>query len=797
MSSEQRELFAGEGNKPPQDADLTLGPAPSAQPETPPASAAPSPSPKPAKPAAASRASAQDPAPVSAGYYGPFRLDARPSGLYVLVFDDPDRRVNLLDAKALECLADIATALQAKGAAAPRALLLVSGKENQFIAGADVNEFQTLESPADAEAKAKTAQSIFQQIAELACPLVAAINGPCMGGGTELALAFDYRIASDARAVSLALPEVQLGILPGFGGTQRLPRRVGLVPSLDLLLTGRALDARRARRIGLIDDVLPKERFNERAIAWVETLLSGKKPRVVRPPFAQRMLQALPPFRSYVLGQARKRVQAQTGGHYPAPFEILRVLEATWGKPIAQGLKVERKAVSKLLFTPESIHLRRIFLLREAAKREPATKHAHAVALAGVLGAGTMGGEIGYMLSARNIDVRLRDIKPEPLLHSLAHARSLFDKESKRGRLTRPEVEQAMARIHPTLALDGLSRADVVIEAVVEDLGIKQSIFRELETLVPETCVLATNTSSLSIRAIAKNCVRPNRVVGMHFFNPVTRMPLVEVVCHEASDEAAVETVIALARRMGKTPIVVGDAPGFLVNRILMPYLAEAVSMVEHGASIDAIDRALRGFGMPLGPCELLDEIGLDVARKVAHVLEEAFGERMPRTALLDRLVSEGTLGKKSGRGFYLYVNGKRGAVNPAFANAGAARGAAAGKASGPSAGAASGPTEREIVERLIDAMINEATMALEERVAFSADDVDLAMVMGTGFPPFRGGLLRHADAVGVATIVERLQRRHHQGTPGGPCARLQWMALAGGRFHPDTPAESHSAPNS
>lgn len=761
MSAEQRELFPAGARVP-----IQL-PTPT--------------SPRPSRGAADT-----DPVSVGAGVYGPFRLDARPSGVYVLSFDDPNRRVNLLDSRSLDSLRSAVAALQAKGGVAPRALLLVSGKEGQFIAGADVNEFQRIESVQEAESKVRDAQALFQEIRDLPFPLVAAINGPCMGGGTELTLAFDYRLASDARGVSVALPEVMLGILPGFGGTQRLPRRIGLLAALDLLLTGRSLDVRRARRVGVIDDILPRERFNERAAVWVEALLAGRKPRIKRLSLGQKILQAFPPFRSYVLGQARKRVLAQSGGHYPAPLEILRVLESSWGKPLSQGLKVERKAVAKLLFTAASIHLRRIFLLREAAKREPPALHARPVARAAVLGAGTMGGEIAYLLSSRDIHVRLRDIKPEPLLHSLSHAKKLFDKEASRGRLTKAELEQSMARIEPTLALDGLGRADIVIEAVVEDLGIKQGIFRELETLVPATCVLATNTSSLSVRAIGKNCVHPGRVVGMHFFNPVTRMPLVEVICHEGSDEAAVETVVALARRMGKTPVVVGDEPGFLVNRILMPYLGEAVALVERGTPIEAIDRALRDFGMPLGPCELLDEIGLDVARKVAHVLEEAFGDRMPRTNLLDKLVSEGTLGKKSGRGFYVYVKGKRSGVNPALAPSPQKKGAEA----------TAGPPPAEIMERLVDAMINEATMALEERVAFSASDVDLAMVMGTGFPPFRGGLLRHADAVGVSAIVERLQRRHHQGTPGGPCARLQWMALAGGRFHPDPPPEHGTSSN-
>ncbi len=770
MSAEQRDLFPERGGPP-------------TPPAAPGADATPANAPV-ATPASPRRQEPTGGAPGGPGRYGPFRLDARPTGIFILTFDDPDRRVNLLDSRALDSLRAAVAALRVKGAVAPRALLFTSGKEGQFIAGADVHEFQALTSPAEAEAKAKEAQSLFQEIRDLPFPLVAAINGPCMGGGTELALAFDYRIASDARGVSLALPEVQLGILPGFGGTQRLPRRIGLIASLDLLLTGRSLDARRARRVWLVDDILPHERFTERAIAWVETLLAGKRPRIQRPPFIQRFLQALPPFRSYVLSEARKKALAQTGGHYPAPLEILRVLEATWGRPYGHGLKVERKAVAKLLFTPASIHLRRIFLLRERAKREPTVEAARPVSRAAVLGAGTMGGEIAYMLSSRNIRTRLRDIKAEPILQSLAHARALFDKERTRGRLTKAEVEQAMGRIEPTLDLGGIGRADVVIEAVVEDLGIKQGIFRELESMVSPTCVLATNTSSLLVRAIGKNCVHPERVVGMHFFNPVTRMPLVEVICHEGTDLAAVETVVALARRMGKTPIIVGDEPGFLVNRILMPYLGEAVARVERGTPIETVDRALRAFGMPLGPLELLDEIGLDVGRKVAHVLQEAFGERMPRTALLDRLAAEGSLGKKSGRGFYLYENGKRRGVNPSL-TAPAANGASP-----------AGSPPAEIVDQLVDAMINEATLALEERVAGSADDVDLAMILGTGFPPFRGGLLRHADAVGVSRIAERLQRRHHEGTHAGPCSRLQWMALAGGRFHPETPPEHAGSPS-
>jgi 3-hydroxyacyl-CoA dehydrogenase/enoyl-CoA hydratase/3-hydroxybutyryl-CoA epimerase len=385
------------------------------------------------------------------------------------------------------------------------------------------------------------------------------------------------------------------------------------------------------------------------------------------------------------------------------------------------------------------------------------------------MGAGTMGGEIAYLFTNRGIRVRMRDLKPEPLLRSMAHARSLFQREVSRGRMKRSEMDLALGRIEPTLDFTGLTRADLVLEAVVEDLPVKQSLLRDLEAQVPEHCVLATNTSSLSVRAMAKGLKNPGRVVGMHFFNPATKMPLVEVIRTDGSDPAAVETVIALARRLGKTPVLVADAPGFLVNRVLMPYLVEAIGLVERGQPIRAVDRALRDFGMPLGPLELLDEIGLDVARKVAHVLQEAFGSRMPSIAFIDRLVAAGALGKKSGLGFYRYEDGKRGGVNDTLDGDSSAKGSA------PSG---------EMADRLVDAMVNEAALALEERVVARPEDVDLAMVMGTGFPPFRGGLLRHADATGVGAIVERLARRQQEGAPAGPSGRLQRMALSGQSFY-------------
>jgi 3-hydroxyacyl-CoA dehydrogenase/enoyl-CoA hydratase/3-hydroxybutyryl-CoA epimerase len=470
-----------------------------------------------------------------------------------------------------------------------------------------------------------------------------------------------------------------------------------------------------------------------------------------------------------VLRAAKGRILRETHGHYPAPLEIVRLLGATWGAPIAKGLEREREAVARLLFTPESKNLRRVFLLREETKRRPETPGAREIGRAAVLGAGVMGGEIAFLMSRRGVRVRLRDLKPEPILRSLAHARSLYEKEVSRRRISRAEAERAIGHIEPTIDLCGMKRTDLVLEAVVEDLSVKRALFRQLEGIVPEGCVFATNTSSLSVEAIAKGLRHPGRVVGMHFFNPATKMPLVEVIRAPGTEGGAVDSVVALARRLGKTPVLVADAPGFLVNRVLMPYLVEAVGLVERGQRISEIDRSLRRFGMPMGPLELLDEIGLDVARKVAHVLADSFADRTPPVALLDKLVAAGSLGKKTGLGFYAYANGRRRDVNPAVTAA---------------ATSAAGEAPEEMVNRLVDAMVNEAALALDERVAARPEDVDLAMVMGTGFPPFRGGLLRHADAAGIGAIVERLARRQQAGATGGPCGRLQRMALGGERFY-------------
>jgi 3-hydroxyacyl-CoA dehydrogenase/enoyl-CoA hydratase/3-hydroxybutyryl-CoA epimerase len=672
---------------------------------------------------------------------GAFRIEDGPAGIRVLVFDQPGGRVNLLTEAALEELRlKLETLREDAGLAG---LLIASGKAGQFIAGADVAAIRAVREAGDGQAKAAFGQAVYGLLAQFPKPTAAAIEGACMGGGLELALACTYRFASNASSTALALPEVRLGILPAFGGTTRLPRLIGLVPALDLLLTGKSLDGRRARRVGLVDDVLPHEDFRLRAeSAFAERLHAAAKPA----PFSwQRLLIDRNPLgRAFVISQARKRVHKETGGHYPAPLRILDVLERSVGRPASEGFALEAEAAGDLIVHPVTRNLVALFFLSERAKKEPPTPAAKKVTSAGVLGAGVMGGGIAALFARSGISARMKDVRHEAVASGLAHAREQFDRERRRGRASLRDVERRMALLSGTLGYDGFRHLDVVVEAVVENLEIKRQVLRETAERAPHA-VLATNTSSLRLEDLAVGLADPGRLVGLHFFNPVHRMPLVEVVVGESTSAEARDTAVALTRRLGKTPVIVRSSPGFLVNRLLMPYLEEALRLFQSGVPMEELDRALVGFGMPVGPIELVDEVGLDVAVKVAHVLGEAFPSTEPKPNVLDSLVAAGRLGKKSGRGFYRYPKGAK-EPDPAVYSLVSAPSRAAVQA-GPEAW----------VERLVLAMVNEAARCLEERVVNSSEEVDLAMILGTGFPPFRGGLMRYADAIGLSHVIDRL----------------------------------------
>ncbi len=707
-----------------------------------------------------------------------FRLDVAADGLGVLTFDLPGEKVNKLSREVFGELAEILVRLSQDPRV--RSLLVWSGKPDVFIAGADLKEFTTISSD-EISAGSARGQALFEQVARLPFPTVAAIDGACLGGGTEFALACDYRVMSDATAARIGLPEVRLGIFPAWGGCVRLPRLIGLTAALDLILTGRQLDALRAKRVGFVDEAVPQAIFEDfaRRFARSKSGTGKRATRVTRRPPLVSALEATPVGRRVILQKARKKVLAETGGHYPAPLEAIAVIEESWGLPVEAALEVESRRIANVFGGEVQRNLLNLFFETEKVKKEtgvddPTVRPAE-VRRMGVLGAGIMGGGIAQLAVDRGIPARMKDVAPQALAHGFAAAAGVFRETVRKRRLTEREMTIRMGRLSGTLDYSGFAQCEVTVEAVVEKLEVKRAVLGEWEVAVPVTAIFASNTSTLPIGQIAAEAARPERVAGMHFFNPVHRMPLVEVIRGEKSSDATIATVFALARKLGKTPVVVRDLPGFLVNRILAPYLSEAVRLVREGCRIEDVDRVMTDFGMPVGPLALLDDIGLDVAVKAGEVLQAAFRERI-KSGGDEALVAAGRLGRKSGAGFYEYdsAGGKRGA--PAKAAYEALR---AEPKPEP-------PFPPDVIEsRLLLPMVNEAAFCLEDGVVGSAGKLDLALILGTGFPPYTGGLLRWADSLGLPRVRYLLEELTGKFGPRfEPAPSIRRLADARGGFH-------------
>jgi 3-hydroxyacyl-CoA dehydrogenase / enoyl-CoA hydratase / 3-hydroxybutyryl-CoA epimerase len=685
-----------------------------------------------------------------------FRVDERRIGW--ITFDDPDRPVNVFSEPVMRRLGEAVDHARAAAREGRIGVLVMwSGKSGSFIAGADIDAIATIEDPAEAEAKIRMGQAVFNDVASLAVPTLAAIDGPCLGGGLELALACDHRVASDSEKTSFQFPEVMLGILPAWGGTTRLPRRIGVQASLDMLLGSRRVDTKKAKRVGLVDEILPADLFLETVRDFAQSVL-GREASPGKRPFVRR-LQDSAPGRTLILRIARRKVLASTGGHYPAPLRILDILDHHLGDTVEESLAAEARAAAELVVSPVCKNLLHVYYLREAARKGTGLEGGRSdvaprpVGVLGVLGAGVMGGGIAQLAADNGVRVYMKDIRHEAVTGGLQHARSLFDRAVARRRTTRRRAAQKMELISGGLEYYGISAADVVVEAVVERLDVKRQVLAEAERHVHGGCVLSTNTSSLSVDAMAEALQHPARFCGMHFFNPVDRMPLVEVVRGAATSDQTVATVYAFALRLGKVPVVVRDGPGFLVNRILGPYLNEAGFLLGDGATIERVDGVAKEFGMPMGPLRLIDEIGIDISVHAGAALHGALGERLAPSPALVALGNSGRLGKKGGVGFYRYEKGKeRGVDESVYVALSSVI-----------------PPHRELDEhdvrqRLLISMINEAARALEEGIARGAADLDLAMIMGTGFPPFRGGLLRFADSMHARSLLEmskKLQAAH------------------------------------
>jgi 3-hydroxyacyl-CoA dehydrogenase/enoyl-CoA hydratase/3-hydroxybutyryl-CoA epimerase len=701
-------------------------------------------------------------------------------GIAWVIFDDPTRKLNVLDERVMQGLSDLLEELAGLAGAGLARSVVFAGKPDSFIAGADVDAIVEIESAAEGERASRLGQAIFFELENLPLPSVAAIHGVCLGGGTELALSCRFRVASDSPRTKIGLPEVQLGIVPAWGGTSRLPRLVGLQNALDLLLTGNSISASKAHRIGLVSEVLPEALFEQKlrdfALRTVEMPrgASRKKRKLFR-----RLVEDTPPGRKAILAAARRRVQARTGGHYPAPLRILDVLGEGLGRSLEKSFDAEAHALGELITSPVSKNLIHVFHLREGARKRPegaAGAQPRAVEQVGVLGAGVMGGGIAQLAAYNGIRVRMKDIRHDAIANGLQHAKKLFDEAVEKRRLQPREAEQRMELISGGLEYHGFPSMDLVVEAVVEKMEVKRAVLREVEQAVRPDCILATNTSSLSVDQMADGLERPERFCGMHFFNPVHRMPLVEVVRGARTDDQTLATVHQLAVRLGKVPVVVRDGPGFVVNRILGPYLNEAAWLLADGATIEEIDGAAKAFGMPMGPLRLIDEIGIDIARHAGESLFQAFGERMAPAPGFAALGKTERLGRKNGKGFYEYRSDDEDPEvdEKVYADLGLVQ---------PKQGA--GPAEREIRSRLMLSMANEGARVLGDRIVTRAGDLDLAMVMGTGFPPFRGGPLRFADSLVPKTVVQRLEAlRARYGARFEPAPLLEELARKDRTFY-------------
>lgn len=677
---------------------------------------------------------------------GLISVEQRASGVVVLSLGNAEENVVTLTEKRL--FAFRAALAQVKDMR-PRGLIIIGPGPDMFSVGADISVIQSVTDPLFGEQLAQSGQEIFDELSALPFPTIAAISGPCVGGACELSLACSFRICSDRPSTIIGLPETKLGILPGFGGTQRLPKVVGVRKALDIILAGKTLRPKQALDCGLVVDVVSFDRLRERA----EAVLLKASTIVDRPiPLIDRLIAKYSFGRSYIRKQATKQLQRQTKGFYPAPPTALDCVLYGLEHGLTNGLKYEAQQLGRLIVTPECKALTRIFFLTEASKSlgkaaAKAVREIHGV----VIGAGTMGAGIASLFAQKKIRVVVRDTDAAALLRAKASIEKNID------RLTYlREDEQKALKACATTSLDDQvpPETNFVVEAVFENMDVKKKLFSDIKNKVSDDCVLATNTSSLSVTEMATSIGSSERFVGMHFFNPVEKMPLVEIIRGKETSERTLVWTAALTNRLGKFPIVVEDVPGFLVNRVLTPYLNAAALLFSKGYPIQDIDKAALRFGMPMGPFRLLDEVGLDVAAHVGEIMANGYGERMKGLDYAKQLVDAGRKGKKNGHGFYDFNKSGEAKVSTKINKI-------------LNLGEMQPVTDKDtetITDALILSLLNEAVRCLDEGVAGSAgseaaSQIDLATVMGIGFPPFRGGILYYGDSIGASEVKQRLQK--------------------------------------
>ena len=695
----------------------------------------------------------------------------------LLTFDQPGSRANTLGQAVQTELEGVLDQLAGRSDLA--GLVLQSAKPGMFIAGADLREMGSAgQDPKLIRYVIERGLKINARFEALPYPTVAAIDGACLGGGLELALAFDYRLAGSHPKVEIGLPEVKIGLIPGWGGTQRLSRLLGPALAAELICAGESVKAQRARELGIVFDAVPSEKLLEEALRLLEwARQSGDWRRERRR--KQQPVGLSEEQLSFTYAVARAQVLAKTKGQLPAPLAALDAIAKGCNLPLDQGLKVETDGIVPLIGSTISKNLIAVFFMTQRLQKDPGvadpTVQLRAVERVGVVGGGIMGAGIAGAHIRRGLPVVMVDNAPAAVEKGVASITRMLQSRVEIGRMSAGDLLAALARLTASTNLALMADPDVVIEAVVENEAVKTQLFRDLQTQFRADAILASNTSTISITRMAQAVQRPENFAGMHFFNPVDRMHLVEVIRGERTSDATVATLVALAKRIGKTPIVVRDCPGFLVNRILFPYLNESLVLLEEGADPRALDKAATAFGMPMGPITLNDLVGLDTSLYAGRVINAAFADRAKTTRILDDLVSAGRLGQKSGAGFYSYAKGSKGADDPALA--------------AMLERVRTGRREfsrEEITDRLFLPMLVEASRVLMEGIVREPADVDMGLILGIGFPAFCGGLLRWADTLGMKTVLEKLAKYEAHGPRFQPTEQMRRLAAEGKGFYPN-----------
>ncbi len=701
-------------------------------------------------------------------------------GVAWIHLDDPTKGVNTLSSRHFEWFEETLKALAEENL---KGAVFVSDKPGYFIVGADIEELNGLSDPAAVRAMVSRGHRLMSRFSQLSFPVVAAIDGVCLGGGLELALACDLRVATEAKHTKLGLPEVQLGLIPGLGGTQRLPRLIGVPDALEMILTGRQVVAKKAKRLGLVDELchpLVLRQAAMKLISWGKpsrpgyrgpnrSVVKSKKSLSKR---AGDFLAHTPGARRLVYDKARESVLKKSGGHYPAPLRAIEVVRDGLDLSLAKGLELEGNAFAELVVTDVAKGLISIFFAKNdvEGRAKKTAKKARQVERIGVLGAGFMGSGIAQLLSHRGYQVVLKDRDAASVGRGLKHCHGLFDGLRKRRKYTEVEVKTAMSRIQPAVDYSTFGKLPLVIEAVFEDVKVKHQVIREVEVAASDGVIIASNTSTLPITQLAAGSKQPENIVGMHFFSPVHKMPLLEIIRHPKISAEALATVVDIGNKMGKTVIVVGDGPGFFTSRVLGPFVNEALWCLWEGARIDQIDQALTGWGWPVGPLALLDEVGIDIAHHAGQVMMAAAGSRAQPSPVFKHMVETGRTGRKGKRGFYDYRKKPKRVDESVYEMI---------------AWDEEKIANQEIVERCWMQMLNEVARTIEDGVIENPVDIDLGVIFGFGFPPFRGGILRQADKLGLDHIVGRL--KHYADRHGErlePAQLLVDMAARGKRFY-------------